>query len=199
MPRGWRLVARRAWPAAGGTAAAVAGVALVAALGVGAPAVRQGPAGQPGPARLAAGVWQVVPTVSPQAAAKTQSALFGASLTSASDGWAVGNLVTTVPNPQGGPRLVVSRALAERWNGTRWQQVAMAQPATQHALLQGVLTWARARPGLGLPGTCLGPAHDLAAGRAPGRRRWRIVSTPGSSAKRSPGWRNGLDAVWVAG
>jgi len=81
----------------------VAGVALVLALGAGAPAVRPGAAGQHGPARLAAGgLWQVVPTVSPQATAKTQSALFGVSMGSASDGWAVGNLVTTVPNPQGG-------------------------------------------------------------------------------------------------
>jgi hypothetical protein len=49
----------------------------------------------------ASGIWQAVPTVSPQATAKTQSALFGVSLTSPGDGWAVGNLVTTVPNPQG--------------------------------------------------------------------------------------------------
>ncbi len=118
---------------------AVAGVALVMVLGAGAPAARPGPAGQFGVARLAAGgIWRAVSTVSPQAAAKTQSALFGVSLTSAGDGWAVGNVVTTIPNPQGGPRLVVSRALAERWNGTSWQQVAMAQPPTQHALLQAV-------------------------------------------------------------
>src|SRR5215469_9727828 len=122
-----------------GRTGAVAGVALVMVLGAGAPAVRPGSAGQFGPARLGAGgIWRVVPTVSPQAAAKTQSALFGVSLTGASDGWAVGNLVTTVANPQGGPRLVVSRALAERWNGTSWQQVAMAQPATQHASPQAV-------------------------------------------------------------
>src|SRR5215469_11454957 len=131
----WRRGPRRL---AGGTGA-VAGVALALALGAGAPTVLPGLAGQRGPVRLAAGgIWRVAPTVSPQATAKTQSALFGVSLTSASDGWAVGNLVTTVPNPQGGPRLVVSRALAERWNGTSWQQVAMAQPATQHASPQAV-------------------------------------------------------------
>src|SRR5215472_2254627 len=88
-----------------GSTGAVAGVALVMALGAGWPAVRPGSSGQLGHLRPAAGgIWRVVPTVSPQAAAKTQSALFGVSLTSADDGWAVGNLVTTVPNPQGGPR-----------------------------------------------------------------------------------------------
>src|ERR1700722_8076082 len=97
---------------------AVGGVALVVVLGT---TAWSGAGGQSGPARLAAGgIWRVVPSVSPQAAARTQSTLFGVSLAGADDGWAVGNLVTTVPNPQGGPRLVVSRALAERWNGTSW-------------------------------------------------------------------------------
>jgi hypothetical protein len=66
---------------AGGTGA-VAGVALVMALSAGASAVRPGSAGPHGPSRLgAAGIWRVVPTASPQATAKTQSALFGVSLT----------------------------------------------------------------------------------------------------------------------
>ena len=120
---GWRRGPGRL--AAGTGAVAV----LVLVLGAGAPAVRAESAGQLARPRPAASdIWQVAPTVSPQATAKTQSALFGVSMGSASDGWAVGNLVTTVPNPQGGPRLVVSRALAERWNGTAWQQVPMAQP-----------------------------------------------------------------------
>jgi hypothetical protein len=188
---------------AGGTGA-VAGVALVMALGAGAPAMRPGSAVQLGPARLAAGgIWQVVPTVSPQAAAKTQSALFGVSLSSAGDGWAVGNLVTTVPNPQGGPRLVVGRALAERWNGTSWQQVAMAQPATQHALLQAVAdlgpgdAWAVGFTGDVAPGTS-SPSGGLVEHWD--GTRWLIASTPGSSAETLNAVAGtGPNDVWVAG
>jgi hypothetical protein len=170
----------------------VAGVALVVALGAGAPA-------RP----AAGGIWRVVPTVSPQAAAKTQSALFGVSLTSAADGWAVGNLVTTVPNPQGGPRLVVSRALAERWNGTSWQQVAMAQPATQHARMQAVSdlgsndAWA-----VGF----IGDVAPLTSSPSGGLvehwdgTRWLIARTPGSSAETLDAVAGtGPSDVWVAG
>jgi hypothetical protein len=182
----------------------VAGVALVMVLGAGAPTVRPGTAGQVGPARPAAGgIWQVAPTVSPQAAAKTQSALFGVSLGSANDGWAVGNLVTTVPNPQGGPRLVVSQALAERWNGTSWQQVAMAQPATQHALLQAVAdlgpgdAWAVGFTGDVAPGTSA-PSGGLVEHWD--GTRWVIASTPGSSAETLTAVAGtGPTDVWVAG
>ena len=166
---------------------AVAGVALVTVLGAGA----------------TSGIWQVVPTVSPQATAKTQSALFGVSLDSANDGWAVGNLVTTVPNPQGGPRLVVSRALAERWNGTGWQQVAMAQPATQHVLLQGVAdlsstdAWAVGFLGDVAPDTS-SPSGGLVEHWD--GTRWQIASTPGSSAETLTAVAGtGPDDVWVAG
>jgi hypothetical protein len=173
-------------------------------LGAAAPAARPGPAGQPGQARPAAGgIWQVVPTVSPQAAAKTQSALFGVSMGSASDGWAVGNLVTTVPNPQGGPRLVVSRALAERWNGTSWQRVAMAQPATKHARLQGVAdlgstdAWAVGFTGDVAPGTS-SPSGGLVEHWD--GTRWLIASTPGSSAETLNAVAGtGPNDVWAAG
>jgi hypothetical protein len=188
---------------AGGTGA-VAGVALVMVLGAGAPGVRPGLAGQHGAVRLAAGaIWQVVPTVSPQAAAKTQSALFGVSLAGAGAGWAVGNLVTTVPNPQGGPRLVVSRALAERWNGTSWRQVAMVQPVTQHALLQAVAdldsddAWAVGFTGDVAPGTSA-PSGGLVEHWD--GTRWLIASTPGSSAETLNAVAGtGPDDVWVAG
>jgi hypothetical protein len=165
----------------------VAGVALVTVLGAGA----------------TSGIWQVVPTVSPQATAKTQSALFGVSLDSANDGWAVGNLVTTVPNPQGGPRLVVSRALAERWNGTGWQQVAMAQPTTKHALLQGVAdlgstdAWAVGFIGDVAPETS-SPSGGLVEHWD--GTRWQIASTPGSSAETlNAVTGTGPNDVWVAG
>jgi hypothetical protein len=174
------------------------------AMGAGGPVARPGSSGQPDQARLAAGdIWRVVPTVSPQAAAKTQSALFGVSLTSASDGWAVGNLVTTVHNPQGGPRLVVSRALAERWNGTSWQQVAMAQPATRHVLLQAVAdlgsddAWAVGFLGDVAPQTS-SPSGGLVEHWD--GTRWLIASTPGSSAETlSAVAGTGPDDVWVAG
>jgi hypothetical protein len=187
-----------------GSTGAVAGVALVMVLGAAAPTVRSGPAGQPARPRLAAsGIWQVVPTVSPQATAKTQSALFGVSMGSASEGWAVGNLVTTVPNPQGGPRLVVSRALGERWNGTSWQQVAMAQPPTQHALLQGVAdlgsndAWAVGFTGDVAPGTS-SPSGGLVEHWD--GTRWMIARTPGSSAETLTAVAGtGPNDVWVAG
>jgi hypothetical protein len=193
------------WDRLAGGTGAVAGVALVMVLAAAAPpaAARPGTPGQRGPARLAADIWRVVPTVSPAAAAKTQSALFGASLASAGDGWAVGNLVTTVPNPQGGPRLVVSRALAERWNGTRWRQVVMAQPATQHALLQGVAdlgssdAWAVGFTGDVAPGT-----SSLSGGLVEhwDGTRWQIVSTPGSAAETLTAVAGtGPDDVWAAG
>lgn len=183
---------------------AVAGVALVMVLGAWAPAARPGPAGKSGPARLAAGgIWRVVPTVKPQATAKTQSALFGVSLTGPADGWAVGNLVTTVPNPQGGPRLVVGRALAERWNGTSWRKVAMAQPATQHALLQAVAdlspgdAWAVGFTGDVAPDTS-SPSGGLVEHWD--GTRWLIASTPGSSAETLNAVAGtGPDDVWVAG
>jgi hypothetical protein len=166
-------------------------------------AAQPGSAGQPGPARLGTDIWQVAPTVSPHAAAKTQSALFGVSMGSASDGWAVGNLVTTVPNPQGGPRLVVSRALAERWNGTSWQQVAMAQPATRHARLQGVAdmgstdAWAVGFTGDVAPGTS-SPSGGLVEHWD--GTRWLIASTPGSSAETLNAVAGtGPDDVWAAG
>jgi hypothetical protein len=173
-------------------------------LGAGGPVLRPGSSGQPGQARLAAGgIWRVVPTVSPQAAAKTQSALFGVSLTSADDGWAVGNLVTTVHNPQGGPRLVVSRALAERWNGTSWQQVAMAQPATHHARLQAVAdlgandAWAVGFTGDVNPGAT-SPSGGLVEHWD--GTRWQIASTPGSSAETlNAVTGTGPNDVWVAG
>jgi hypothetical protein len=173
-------------------------------LGAGGLAARPGSTGRSGPAQPpAGGIWQVVPTVSPQAAAKTQSALFGVSLNSASDGWAVGNLVTTVPNPQGGPRLVVSRALAERWNGTSWAQVAMAQPATQHARLQGVAdlgstdAWAVGFTGDVAPGTS-SPSGGLVEHWD--GTRWVIASTPGSSAETLDAVAGtGPNDVWVAG
>jgi hypothetical protein len=165
----------------------VAGVALVTVLGAG----------------TTSGIWQVVPTVSPQATAKTQSALFGVSLNSANDGWAVGNLVTTVPNPQGGPRLVLSQALAERWNGTGWQQVAMAQPATRHVLLQGVAdlsstdAWAVGFLGDVAPETS-SPSGGLVEHWD--GTRWQIASTPGSLAETlSAVTGTGPDDVWVAG
>jgi hypothetical protein len=197
---GWRRYSRRGLAAGWG---AVAGAALVLVLGAGSP-VRPGPAGPLGLARLAAGgIWRVVPTVSPQAAAKTQSALFGVSLTSATDGWAVGNLLTTVPNPQGGPRLVVSRALAERWNGTSWGQVAMGQPPTQHALLQAVAdlgssdAWAVGFTGDVAPGTS-SPSGGLVEHWD--GTRWQIVSTPGGSAETLNAVAGtGPDDVWVAG
>jgi hypothetical protein len=183
---------------------AVAGAALVMALSAGAPAGRPGPAGQAGPARSPAdGIWQVVPTVSPQATDKTQSALFGVSLTSADDGWAVGNLVTTVANPQGGPRLVVGRALAEQWNGTSWQQAATAEPATKHALLQSVAdlgaddAWAVGFTGDVAPDTS-SPSGGLVEHW--NGTRWRIVSTPGSSAETLTAVAGtGPDDVWAAG
>jgi hypothetical protein len=183
---------------------AVAGVALVMVLSAGTPAGRPGPAGQAGRARPAAsGIWQVVPTVSPQATSKTQSALFGVSLTSADDGWAVGNLVTTVANPQGGPRLVVSRALAERWNGTSWQRAATAEPATKHALLQSVTdlgaddAWAVGFTGDVAPGTT-SPSGGLVEHWD--GTRWRIVSTPGSSAETLTAVAGtSPDDVWAAG
>jgi hypothetical protein len=182
----------------------VAGIALVMTLGAGGAVVRPGSSGQPGHPRPAAGgIWRVVPTVSPQAAAKTQSALFGVSLTSAADGWAVGNLVTTVPNPQGGPRLVVSRALAERWNGTSWRQVAMAQPATKHVLLQAVAdlgpadAWAVGFIGDVAPETS-SPSGGLVEHWD--GTRWLIASTPGSSAETlNAVTGTGPDDVWVAG
>ena len=183
---------------------AVAGVALVMVLGAAAPAARPGAAGQPDPARPGAGgIWQVVPTVSPQATAKTQSALFGVSMGSASDGWAVGNLVTTLRNPQGGPRLVASQALAERWNGTSWQQVAMAQPATHHARLQAVAdlgandAWAVGFTGDVNPGAT-SPSGGLVEHWD--GTRWLIASTPGSSAETlSAVAGTGPDDVWAAG
>ena len=197
----WRR--RHGWRA-GGTAA-VAGVALVTVLSAGAPAAaRPGAAGQGDPAPVAAGgIWRVVPTVSPQAAARTQSALFGVSLDSAGDGWAVGNLVTTVPNPQGGPRLVVSRALGERWNGTSWRQVAMAQPPTQHALPQAVAdlgsgdAWAVGFTGDVAPGTS-SPSGGLVEHWD--GTRWLIAATPGSAAETLNAVAGtGPDDVWVAG
>ncbi len=198
---GWRRYPRRGLV---GGWDAVAGAALVMVLGAGSSAVQPGSAGQLSRARLAAGgIWRVVPTVSPQAAARTQSALFEVSLTSAADGWAVGNLVTTVPNPQGGPRLVVSRALAERWNGTSWGQVAMAQPPTQHALLQGVAdlgssdAWAVGFTGDVAPGTS-SPSGGLVEHWD--GTRWQIVSTPGSSAETLTAVTGtGPDDVWAAG
>jgi hypothetical protein len=183
---------------------AVAGVALVMVLSAGTPAGRPGPAGQAGRARPAAsGIWQAAPTVSPQAANKTQSALFGVSLTSADDGWAVGNLVTTVANPQGGPRLVDSRALAEQWNGTSWQRAATAEPVTKHALLQSVAdlgaddAWAVGFTGDVAPGTT-SPSGGLVEHWD--GTRWRIVSTPGSSAETLTAVAGtGPHDVWVAG
>jgi hypothetical protein len=181
--RGHGRLARGTGATAGGTSAVV-GAALVMALGAG-------------------GIWQVATTVSPQATAKTQSALFGVSLTSPSDGWAVGNLVTTVPNPQGGPRLVVGRALAERWNGTSWQQVAMAQPATQHARLQAVAdlgaqdAWAVGFTGDVAPGTTT-PSGGLVEHWD--GTRWLIASTPGSMAETLNAVAGtGPSDVWAAG
>ena len=180
---------------------AVAGVALMTVLSAGAP---PGPAGRPGPARpTTGGIWQVVPTVSPQPTAKTQSALFGMSMASAGAGWAVGNLVTTVRNPQGGPRLVVSQALAEQWNGTSWQQVAMAQPATRHVQMQAVAdlgaddAWAVGFIGDVAPETS-SPSGSLVEhwdGTS-----WQIVKTPGSSAETLNAVAGtGPDDVWAAG
>jgi hypothetical protein len=182
----------------------VAGIALATVLGAGMSPARPGSAGHPGRARAAAAsIWRAVHTVSPQATAKTQSALFGASLTSPSDGWAVGNLVTTVPNPQGGPRLVLSRALAERWNGTSWQQVAMAQPATHHATLQAVAdlgstdAWAVGFTGDTAPGTT-SPSGGLVEHWD--GTHWLIARTPGSSAETLNAVAGtGPDDVWVAG
>lgn len=182
----------------------VAGAAVVLALSAGPAAARAGLARQSGPARPAAGgIWQVVPTVSPQATAKTQSALFGASLTSPDDGWAVGNLVTTLPNPQGGPRLAVSRALAERWNGTSWQQVAIAQPATKHVRLQAVAdlgpddAWAVGFLGDVAPETTA-PSGSLVEHW--NGTRWQIISTPGGSAETLNAVAGtGPDDVWAAG
>jgi hypothetical protein len=198
---GWRR--REHVRVAGGTCA-VAGAAVVLALGAGPSAARAASARQPGPAGPASGgVWQVAPTVSPQAAARTQSALFGASLASADDGWAVGNLVTTVRNPQGGPRLVLSRALAERWNGTSWNQVAMAQPATQHALLQGVAdlgsddAWAVGFTGDVAPETT-SPSGGLVEHW--NGTHWQIARTPGSLAETLNAVAGtGPNDVWVAG
>jgi hypothetical protein len=172
----------------------VAGLAVAMVLG----------AAAPGQARPAAGcIWRVVPTVSPQAAARTQSELFGVSLASAGDGWAVGNLVTTVPNPQGGPRLVASRALAQRWDGTSWRPVTVAQPATQHALLQSVAdlgshdAWAVGFTGDVAPDTSA-PSGGLVEHWE--GTRWVIVATPGSSAETLNAVAGtGPDDVWAAG
>jgi hypothetical protein len=115
----------------------------------------------------------------------------------------VGNVVTTVPNPQGGPRLVVSRALAERWNGTSWQQVAMAQPPTQHALLQAVAdlgpqnAWAVGFTGDVAPGTS-SPSGGLVEHWD--GTRWLIASTPGSTAETLNAVAGtGPSDVWAAG
>jgi len=108
-----------------------------------------------------------------------------------------------VPNPQGGPRLVVSRALAERWNGTRWQQVAMAQPATQHASPQAVAdlganaAWAAGFIGDVAPETS-SPSGGLVEHWD--GTRWRIAKTPGSSAETLTSVAGtGPNDVWVAG
>ena len=182
----------------------VAGAAVILALAAGPSAAQAGLARQSGPVRPAAsGIWQVAPTVSPQAAAKTQSALFGASLAGADDGWAVGNLVTTLPNPQGGPRLAVSRALAERWNGTAWSQVAMAQPTTQHALLQGVADLGSADAwAVGFLGDVAPETSSPSGGLVEhwDGTRWRLARTPGSSAETLNAVAGtGPKDVWVAG
>jgi hypothetical protein len=98
---------------------------------------------------------------------------------------------------------VVSRALAEQWNGTSWQQVAMAQPVTQHALLQAAAdlgsddAWAVGFTGDVAPGTSA-PSGGLVEHWD--GTRWLIASTPGSSAETLNAVAGtGPDDVWAAG
>jgi hypothetical protein len=66
-------------------------------------------------AAVSPGTWQVLRSVSPDPTKVDDSLFAGVSMTSASDGWAVGNFM----NPQ-----AVNQPLAEHWDGHAWRITA---------------------------------------------------------------------------
>ena len=74
-------------------------------------------------------IWQVVPSENPQPHLVTDSEFAGVSMSSATDGWAVGSFLAA--NAVGHP-------LAEHWAGTAWTRVPAPMPSGTQAGLAGV-------------------------------------------------------------
>ena len=74
-------------------------------------------------------IWQVVPSENPQPHLVTDSAFASVSMSSATDGWAVGSFLAA--NAVGHP-------LAEHWDGTAWTRVPAPEPSGTQAGLAGV-------------------------------------------------------------
>lgn len=73
-------------------------------------------AGATGAQAASPGIWQVLRSVSPDPTKVDDSQFAGASMSSASDGWAVGSFA----NPQ-----AVNQPLAEHWDGRAWRVTAV--------------------------------------------------------------------------
>jgi hypothetical protein len=86
-------------------------------------------AGVTGAQAATPGIWQVLRSVSPDPTKVDNSSFAGVSMSSASDGWAVGNFM----NPQ-----AVNQPLAEHWNGHAWR--ITAAPPLPKAGASGVLS-----------------------------------------------------------
>jgi hypothetical protein len=74
-------------------------------------------------------IWQVVPSVNPQAGQVTDSSFASVSMASTSDGWAVGTFSDSG---------ALSHPLTEHWNGTGWSRVFAPEPSGTQARMAGV-------------------------------------------------------------
>lgn len=136
-------------------------------------------------AAVSPGIWQVLRSVSPDPTQVDDSVFAGVSMTSASDGWAVGSF----SNPQ-----AVNQPLAEHWGGQAWRITAALPPpkAGTSGVLNGV--------------DAVGPANVWAAGvltPTAGETRtlidhftgtsWTVVPSPNPFT--GPGTADELNAV----
>ena len=99
-------------------------------LGLGAAAcLLAGTAAGGASAATSSSIWQVVPSFNPQPHQVTDSSFASVSMTSATDGWAVGLFMdkNALENP-----------LAERWDGSGFTQVTAPEPSGRQAQLAGV-------------------------------------------------------------
>jgi len=122
-----------------------------------------------GPAQACRDGWHVL--MGP-ASTHQSSELFGVSVVSASDVWAVG-----VARPDGGS----ARTLIERWQGRRWRTLPSQDPSPGDSFLNGVVAlspsdaWA-----VGLSRTPAGSARTLI--QHWDGRRWGIIASPNSGS-----------------
>jgi hypothetical protein len=119
-----------------------------------------------------AGIWSVVPTVSPQSGSLDNSFLQGVSMDGAADGWAVGEFMD--------PSSVI-HPLIERWNGTRWLQATAPMISGLQSVLQGVDALSPANAwAVGVSGNGSG---EINLGQQPliehwNGTAWSVASTP---------------------